>query len=268
MIRSAFNIVDIPFTKEIKTTNLFVHDQFHEFTKRLNLLCTNRGIGLFTGEVGCGKSTAIRTVLESLSPQTHRVVYLYRGLDNVGTFYSQLASELAIIPKFRKPDVANQVLSTIAELYTQQRILTVLVIDEAHLLKPEIFDEIRLLHNNCFDSCDYLTTALVGQPPLKKMITYTKFLPLRQRISVAYHLNALSKEDAYRYFEHQLKTVKSSQKIFFDNAVETIVSASKGIPRMINMIALKSMYHAVADKKLTMVDQESVMDVLDELGLK
>jgi type II secretory pathway predicted ATPase ExeA len=268
MLRAAFNIATIPFSKEIKTQNLFIHPQFELFTARLNLLCENRGIGLFTGAVGCGKSTAIRSVLESLSPQTHRVVYLYRGLDNVGAFYTQIASELAIVPKFRKPDVANQVLTAIAELYTQQKILTVLVIDEAHLLKPDIFDEIRLLHNNCYDSCDYLTTALVGQPPLKKMITLTKYLPLRQRISVACHLSALSKDQAYKYFEHQLQIVNASSKLFMDNAIETIVCASKNVPRMINTIALKSMYHAAIDKKQTIVDQECVMEILDELGLK
>ena len=268
MIRAAFNLTELPFSKEIDTSRLFIHPQFQEFTARLRLLCENRGIGLFTGEVGCGKSTAIRSVLEGLSPQTHRVVYLYRGLDNTGAFYTQMACELSIIPKFRKSDVANQVLGAVGELFTQQKIQTVLVIDEAHLLKPDILDEIRLLHNNCYDSCDYLTTALVGQPPLKKMITLTKYLPLRQRISVACHLCALSKDQAYHYFDHHLKAVNADRKIFLDNAVETIVTASKGVPRMINTLALKSMYRAAVDKKQTVVDQECVMAVLDELGLK
>lgn len=268
MIRAAFSLTQLPFSKQMEPSHLFMHPQFLEFTKRLSLLCENRGIGLFTGEVGCGKSTAIRSVLESLSTQTHRVVYLYRGLDNIGTFYSQVACELAIVPRYRKSDVANQVLTAIAELFTQQKIQTVLVIDEAHLLKADIFDEIRLLHNNCYDSCDYLTTALVGQPPLKKIIALTKYLPLRQRISVAGHINALSKEEAYNYFKHHLKTVNADQKIFLDNARETIVTASKGVPRMINTLALKAMHHAAVDKKLSVVDQECVMAVLDELGLK
>jgi len=268
MLRAAFNIATVPFTKEIKTQHLFMHPQFEVFTSRLSTLCENKGIGLFTGEVGCGKSTAIRSVLESLSSQTHRIIYLYRGLDNIGAFYTQIATELAIVPKFRKPDVANQVLSAINELYTQQKILPVLVIDEAHLLKPDIFDEIRLLHNNCYDSCDFLTTALVGQPSLKKMITLTKYLPLRQRISIACHINALTKDQAYKYFEHHLQIVNASKKLFMDNAIETIVCASKNVPRMINTIALKAMYHAAIDKKLSIVDQESVMEVLDELGLK
>ena len=71
------------------------------------MLFQNRGIGLFTGEVGCGKSTAIRYALDSLSATTHRVVYLYRGMDNIGAFYSQIASELGIIPKFRKTEVSK-----------------------------------------------------------------------------------------------------------------------------------------------------------------
>jgi general secretion pathway protein A len=268
MIKAAFSLKDLPFTKDISTANLFMHQQFKEFTSRLSMLCENRGIGLFTGEVGCGKSTAVRIAIESLSAQTHRVVYLYRGLDNVGAFYTQMASELGILPKFRKTDVAAQVLSSIGELYTQQKITAVLVIDEAHLLKPEIFDEIRLLHNSKFDSCDYLATALVGQPPLKKMIAYTKYLPLRQRISVSCHLTPLNKEQSYEYFNHQLSIVKASQKIFLDNAVETIVCTSKGVPRIINTIASKAMAHAANNKKCSIVDQETVMEVLDELGLK
>lgn len=268
MLRAAFNFSEVPFTKDIKTQNLYMHDQFKEMVNRMSMLFFDRGIGLFTGEVGCGKSTAIRTAQQTLSPQTHRVVYLYRGLDNVGSFYTQIASELGVIPKFRKSDVANQVLAAIAELYNQQKIITVLLIDEAHLLSPAIFDEIRLLHNNLFDSVDYLATALIGQPPLKKTITYTKFLPLKQRISVAYHICALSKADAYAYFDHHLALAKAPAKVFMDNAVETIVTAAKGIPRTINTIALKAMNHAVIDKKMTVVDQECVMDVLEELGLK
>jgi type II secretory pathway predicted ATPase ExeA len=268
MIRAAFSLSILPFTKDINPAHLYMHPQFKELIDRLSLLCVDRGIGLFTGEVGCGKSTAIRMVLDTLSTQTHRVIYLYRGLDNIGAFYTHIALELGILPKFRKTDVAKQVLDTIAELYTQQKVQTVIIIDEAHLLKPDILDEIRLLHNSRCDSFDYLSTALVGQPPLKKMISYTKFLPLRQRISVAYHLDPLSKDHSYAYFDHQLSIAKTSQKIFMDNAIETIICASKGIPRMINTIAFKSMNHAVIDKKMSIVDQECVMDVLVELGLK
>lgn len=180
MIRAAFNLSALPFTKDINPAHLFMHPQFKELINRLGMLCLDRGIGLFTGEVGCGKSTAIRTVLDTLSPQTHRALYLYRGLDNVGAFYTQIAEGLSIIPKFRKSDVANQVIDAIAELYTQQKIQTIIVIDEAHLLKADILDEIRLMHNSRCDSFDYLATALVGQPSLKKMINYAKFLPLNR----------------------------------------------------------------------------------------
>src|SRR5271157_416394 len=268
MLRAAFNITNVPFTKDIKTADLYMHPQFKEMLDRLGMLFINRGIGMFTGEVGCGKSTAIRAVLETLSPQTHRVVYLYRGLDNIGAFYTQIAAELGIIPKFRKSDVANQVLAAIEELFVQQKVQTVIVIDEAHLLKPDILDEIRLLHNNQYDSVDYLATALVGQPPLKKTISFTKFLPLRQRISVAWHIAPLTKDQAYAFFDHQLSGAKTTQKLFMDNAVETLVCASKGVPRMINTIAYKAMSHAALIKKMSVVDQECVMDVLEELGLK
>ncbi len=100
------------------------------------------------------------------------------------------------------------------------------------------------------------------------MITLTKYLPLRQRISVAANISALTKEHALDYFDHQLRIVNASKTIFADNAIETIVTVSKGIPRMINTLAIKSMYHAAIDKKVSFVDQETVMTILDELGLK
>jgi len=267
MVQATFNLTRIPFSKNIPTHDLFRHEQFSEMLKRMCMLFSNPGIGLFTGEVGCGKSTLIRTALQTVNPQTHRTVYLYRGLDDIGCLYKQIAMELGIMPLYRKADVMRQVITTIAELYTQQKIITLLIIDEAHLLKPDILDEIRLIHNSNYDSTDYLATALVGQPPLKKIICYNKFLPLRQRISVTYHLDTLSKNDSYQYIEHQLTAVKAHTKIFMDNAVETIISAAKGVPRMINTIALKSMSYA-AEKKMTRVDQECVMNVLAELGLK
>jgi type II secretory pathway predicted ATPase ExeA len=267
MLRAAFSISRIPFSKEIPTNELFMHDQFAEMTRRLRLLFETRGIGLFTGDVGCGKSTAVRTATQSLSAQTHKVVYLCRGLDNAGAFYTHIANQLDVIPRFRKTDVAAQVIAAIAELYTHQKINTVIIIDEAHLLTPQILDEVRLMHNANFDSTDFLATVLVGQPSLRKTIELNKFLPLRQRLGVCYHLSPLSRENAYKYFEHQLALVKPSTKIFNDGTVETVIGAAKCVPRVINAIALKAMTRA-AENKMTIVDQECVMAVLDELGLK
>jgi type II secretory pathway predicted ATPase ExeA len=267
MLRAAFNLSTVPFAKDINVTDLFRHPQFDEMLRRLAFLFEHRGIGLFTGEVGCGKSTAVRTAVGTLSQQTHKVVYLCRNLDNVGAFYTHLALNLDLMPKFRKSDVETQVHTAIAELFHQQKVCTVIVIDEAQQLRPDILDQIRLLHNERFDSTDYLATALVGQPSLKKTIELNKFLPLRQRLTVSCHLPALCREDAYKYFNHHLALAKSATRIFMDNAVESIVAASKGIPRIINSIALKAMTLA-ANNKMTVVDQECVMRVLDELGLK
>lgn len=267
MLLATFNLSVVPFTKDISTTDLFHHPLFDEMLQRLRFLFDNRGIGLFTGEVGCGKSTCVRTACEALSSQTHKVVYIHRGLDNVGALYTQLALQLGLIPKYRRGDVAMQALTAMTELFLQQKVNTVIIVDEAHLLKPDILDEIRLIHNSRFDSADCLATALVGQSPLKKIVDLNRFTPLKQRLCVSAHLVALTREQSYQYFEHQLALAKTTVKIFLDNAVETIITAAKGIPRIINTVALKSMNDA-ADKKMTIVDQECVLRVLDELGLK
>ena len=267
MILAAFSLKKLPFQKGIPEKDLYYNEMFEQMKSRLEFLFENQGIGLFTGEVGAGKSTMLRSCVSSLSPQLYKIVYIHRGIDTLGNFYIQIAKEMGIIPKFRASEVASQVINTINELSNGQNIKTVLIIDEAHLLKPEILDEIRLLHNAEMDSRDNLATAIVGQPPLKKMMTYMKFLPLAQRISVSFHLSGLNRGDAYKYFEHQLKCSGAKSNVFKDNAIETIINAAKGIPRVLNNIGIKSMYAAV-QKKMTVVDQECVMDALSEIGIK
>jgi len=269
MILATFSLKEMPFQKNVPTKQIFYNDQYREMKSRLLFLAENMGIGLFTGEVGSGKSTMLRTAAEELNPQLYKKVYLHKGIEKLSTFYLQLAHGLGIQPKYRQAEVTQQVTAALAELHNTQKIKTVLIIDEAHLLKAEILDEIRLIHNAEMDSQDYLATAIVGQPPLTKMMAYMKFLPLAQRITVSYHLAPLSREDAYNYFEHHLKIAgaPSAKKIFKDNAIETIINAAKGIPRMINNIALKAMY-AADQSKMTTVDQECVLAALAEIGLK
>lgn len=269
MLLATFSLKEMPFQKNVPSKQVFYNEQYREMKSRLLFLAENMGIGLFTGEVGSGKSTMLRTAAEELNPQLYRKVYLHKGIEKLSTFYSQIAHGLGIQPKYRQSEVMQQVTSTLAELYTNQKIKTVIIIDEAHLLKAEILDEIRLLHNAEMDSLDYLATAIVGQPPLLKMMGLMRFLPLAQRIVVSYQLSPLSREDAYNYFEHHLKIAgaSSSKKIFKDNAAETVINAAKGIPRMINSIALKAMY-AADQNKMTTVDQECVMTALGEMGLK
>jgi len=264
---AAFSLKQMPFQKNLPPKNIFYNNQYREMKARLEMLFENMGIGLFTGEVGSGKSTMIRVTTEQLNPQIYKLVYLYKGLNNLGNFYTQLAMGMGIIPKYRISDVIGQVTDAIAELYNEQKIKTTLIIDEAHLLKADIMDEIRLLHNAEMDSMDNMTTILIGQPPLKKMMSYMKYRPLAQRIAVSYHLEALSREDAYKYFEHQLNIAGAASKVFMDNAVETTINAAKGIPRVINNIALKAMYAALQNK-MTTVDQECVLTAIEELGMK
>lgn len=267
MLLAAFSLKRVPFHKSIPTDKLFSNKQYIEMKARIELLIQNRGIGLFTGEVGAGKSTMVRLIAQNLNPQLHLCIYLCKGIHRPFSFYKQIAYGLNIQPAHLFDDVQQQVQNQIHEIFTQQKISVFIIIDEAHLLNAEILDEIRLLHNAEFDSKDYLTTLLLGQPPLRKMMAYVKFTPLAQRIAVSYHLEALSKDDAYKYFEHQLKTAGAHSKVFLDNAIEATIQAAKGIPRVINNIALKAMYAALQNK-MTTVDQECVMIALDELGLK
>ncbi|MBN2254889.1 MAG: ATP-binding protein, partial [Deltaproteobacteria bacterium] len=174
MIPATFSLKTMPFQKNVPEEAIFYNKRYREMKSRLLHLFDNMGIGLFTGEVGSGKSTMLRITAQALNAQLYRVVYLYRGMEKLGPFYLQLAQKLGIQPKYRQAEIASQVTAALAELYTERKIKTVLILDEAHLLKPEILDEIRLLHNAEMDSQDYLATAIAGQPPIRKMMGYLK----------------------------------------------------------------------------------------------
>jgi type II secretory pathway predicted ATPase ExeA len=136
-------------------------------------------------------------------------------------------------------------------------------VDEAHLLRIEALEELRLLTNYQMDSRDHLTLILVGQAELRRKLGLNINEPLNQRIIMRYHLEGLTRKELPLYLKHCLNRVGVTTPLYSEPAIEAIYQASKGVPRKVNLLAQGSLMACVA-KKAQIVDADHVREAVAE----
>ena len=226
-----------PFSKTPDPAFLYMSKGHEEALARLLYAVEQKEFVLLTGEVGCGKTTITRALIDSLD-DSHKVVLIL----NPGLTASQLLRTIArrleidSFPKY-KDDLLESIYQRIYELY-EKDITTVIIVDEAQLIpRKETFEEVRLLTNYQLDDTNLLSLILVGQPGLRKRLVHRTYRALRQRIGLFYSLGPLSREETYEYINYRLSVGGREENIFTDEAVALIYKYSKGIPRLVNSIA-------------------------------
>jgi len=234
VIKDYFGLNETPFTKYVLAANLYRSQAWQELSARLDHIVKNRALGVITGEVGAGKSTAVRALSARLDPIRYPFIYVTdSGLEPRG-FYREVLSQFGVTPAFYQRDARRQFDRVLLDAYENQGKQPVLVIDEAHLLSATMLAEVRFLTNFQFDSLSPFALILVGQPELRATLRLRAFEPVRQRISVRYHLGGLEEQETRAYVEHVLKQAGASRSLFSDTAISQIHTLSRGIPRVIN----------------------------------
>ena len=259
MYKTYFGMSGEPFPKDIPPQELFGSSQFKELSTRLDYLVKKRGIGLVTGEVGSGKTTGIRALCSTLNPGLYKPLYLPNTTGSVLDLYKSLAELLGLIAPSSRAKLYIQIHQEIEHLVESKKISPILIVDEAHLLRIEALEELRLLTNYHMDSKDHLTLILVGQAELRRKLGLNINEPLNQRIIMRYHLESLTRKELPLYLKHCLNRVGVTNPLFSDPAIEAIYQASKGIPRKVNLLAQASLM-ACAAKKSQIVDAAHVQE--------
>ncbi|MCB1762476.1 MAG: AAA family ATPase [Gammaproteobacteria bacterium] len=223
-------------------------------------LLNQAGFSVITGEVGSGKTTLIRHLLEHLSEDvtvglvsnTHREMgeLLQWVLYAFGQDYRE-TNRVTLFDTFTR---------FLIEEYAQNH-RTVLIIDEAQNLHPQVLEELRMLSNVNADKNQVLQLILVGQPQLLSLLKRPELLQFRQRIAVDYHLNALDESDVLRYIEHRTRHAGVERLLFTEEAARLIYRASSGIPRIVNLICDTALVYGFADNK-QLIDKELLQSVL------
>jgi type II secretory pathway predicted ATPase ExeA len=264
-MRAHFGFTKTPFTRNLPPNDLHRHRSHQEATARINWCITERGLGVVTGEVGAGKTVAVRAASANLDASRHQIIYL--GNPQIGTIgiYAHIVGALGGIPRFRKNELVAQTMSLLDAEENERDRTTVLIIDEAHLLARDQLEEIRMLTNTDMDSHSPLAVLLVGQPTLRRQIKLGTFAALDQRINVRVTLDGMKPEETTSYIRHHLNLAGRSTPVFTDDAIGLIHQAARGLPRAVNNLATHALTAAWATKA-ELVDENAARQAIAEIN--
>lgn len=193
-----------------------------------------KGAALITGEVGSGKTTLSRVLIQNLPDNEFDIGLVTNPSLTPIDFLKEALNELGLETE---SDSKTQILSVFNQKLMDNMQMgknTILIIDEAQIIPLETFEEIRLLLNFQLNDRFLLTVLLVGQPELADMVR--KLKQLDQRIAIRYHINPLNEEETKEYINFRLERAGRKNPIFNNGAIESIFHHSEGIPRKINNI--------------------------------
>ncbi len=242
--------------------------QHQEALARLEYSVEEKGIALITGEIGTGKTTVSRALIDSLDKQYKPLLFLNPRFAPA-QFLRTLAHKLNLKPKHVKSEVVEQIHDKLFEYYESSTI-PVIIIDEAQLIPGKaLFDEIRLLTNFQLDHTNLLSVILIGQPELARRLLHPAHAALNQRITIRFHLRPLEERDVYDYLQFRWTTAGGTESNFpFPPMTITKLHAySGGIPRIINSLATTCLIDAFA-KEVHEIDPAMVDQQASEIGLQ
>ena len=225
-----------------------------------------KGLTVVIGEVGTGKTMALRWIIRRL--QTGVLAsYIVNPHLSTEDFYQHLTSMLGVKHWSNKAELLTQ-LNTLLEQRHQRGLRTVLIVDEAHELSDQVLEEIRLLLNFESDTAKYLQVILTGQPELTEKLRQPNLRQLKQRVAFRCKMPVLpSVEEVSRYVTERMKIAGNKKTDIFDaDSIELIWQYSEGIPRQINNLCDNALLAAYSSGKQK-VSREVIEEVAENLDM-
>ncbi len=255
MYREFFGLKEKPFNVTSDPNFLFLSRIHKEaFSHILYGIKERKGFLQITGEVGAGKTTLCRAILNQFDRNTKSAFIFNSNLPGPQLLQCILEDFGITVIRRNKASMLKQLNNFLLEELAKGNNV-ILVIDEAQNMKASTLEEIRLLSNIETDTEKLFQIILVGQPELKVKIDSPGLKQLKQRIAVRFHISALQKDEVEKYIYHRLSVAGSCGDILFAHeAMDFIFKFTGGIPRIINMLCDKSLLAAyvMATKEITL----------------
>lgn len=265
MYKAFYGLSDNPFSIAPNPHYLFLSDRHREALAHLTYgLGETGGFVLLTGEVGTGKTTVSRCLLGQLPDNTDTAFILNPSLTEL-ELLATLCDELKI--SYGENPTLKQLTDHLSRFLLANHSKgrnTVLIIDEAQHLRPEVLEQLRLLTNLETDTKKLLQVILIGQPELQLLLKRQELRQLAQRITARYHLLPLNEDEIALYVLHRLQVAGRFEPLFTRKAVNVLQKYSGGIPRLINLLCERSLMAGYAQSRVP-IDHHMVRQAAAEV---
>jgi type II secretory pathway predicted ATPase ExeA len=264
-LRSYWGFTRTPFTKTLAPSMIHRHPGHAEAVARIAWCIDEAAIGAVTGEVGSGKTVAVRAAIAELDNSRHTVIYLGNPAIGARGIYTTIVSHLGGIPRFHRCALIPQAADALAAEVAERSKKVVIIVDEAHLLNADQLEELRLLTNADMDSTSPFALLLVGQPTLRARLRLGAFAALDQRITLRYALPPMTATDTADYIAHHIRLAGRADTLFSEDAIARIHKAARGLPRAVNNLAVQALVAAYANNA-AIVDDKAARAAVAEVN--
>lgn len=252
-----FGFTKEPFAPDLKVDEIYQTPHLAAATERILYAVRLGAASLVTGEVGSGKSTCLRYAMSTLHPSQYKVIPVIASTGSMIEMFRQICIGLDISHSVNSLSKLAKIIRDVVSETAQRKQVPVLVIDEANLMRLEVFAEIHTLCQFEMDSKPLLPVILVGQNNLLDKLMYHTSRPMASRIIGRSHLEGLKLKDMAGYLQHHLEIAGITEQLFSEQAILAIHQNSGGLLRRANFLA-KGALIATAAEKCRVVSAEHV----------
>ena len=258
---AAFGLSQPPFTKEIPATDLWLPPSKEAVVADLCEAVEERQSVLLSGEPGVGKTCVLRALRHRLPKERFRLTYCHNATLGRRDFYRLLCQALGLSPKATAAAVFYAITTEVEHL-AESRVHPVFLLDEAHLLHPDVLGHLHILLNYEWDSKALLSVVLVGLPELCDRLSLGAHKPLLTRLHARLRLDPVTLEDSLDYLRHRLRLAGCERELFARDAVALMHESSAGAHRELDRLATLGLKEA-ARRKRKLVEKDLISAVLD-----
>lgn len=259
-----FGLLHDVFPQDARAETFFEMPGYERLRRRFEMLGRQPGLGIVVGDVGVGKTSAIRNLCSSLPRPDFHVTYLCDTAISPVELYRQLATDMGVRPSHRRGEVWRDLKAAMTHMVDDEGVQPVVILDEAQHLSDRFLTDLSGFLNFAMDSRNLLVLWMVAQPCLLRVLRMKCHAALASRVAVRIHLEPLSgRDDFLAFLAHGLKAAGATTKVVSDSGAELLYRVSHGVPREAARL-LRAAFVEAHEKGLSTVDDSVLEAVLDE----